>query len=77
MKRLLLPLLNEADVDLMISGHTHRYSYREVGSCDNNFPILVNANNDKVNVKVNKSQIDCEVVDATGKVLHRHSVKVK
>ncbi|MBR5139381.1 MAG: metallophosphoesterase [Alistipes sp.] len=77
LKRLLLPLLNEADVDLMISGHTHRYSYREVGSCDNNFPILVNANNDKVNVKVNKSQIDCEVVDATGKVLHRHSVKVK
>ena len=77
LKRLLLPLLNEADVDLMISGHTHRYSYREVGTCDNNFPILVNSNNDKVNVKVTKSQIDCEVVDALGKVLHRHSVKVK
>lgn len=77
LKRLLLPTLNEAGIDLMLSGHTHRYSYRDVGSVDNNFPILVNSNNDKVNVKVTKSQIDMEVVDAAGKVLHRHSVSVK
>ena len=77
LKRLLLPTLNEAGIDVMLCGHTHRYSYRDVGSVDNNFPILVNSNNDKVNVCATKSQIDMEVVDATGKVLHRHTVKVE
>ena len=77
LKRLLLPTLNEAGVDVMLCGHTHSYSYRDVGSVDNNFPILVNSNNDKVNVRATKSQIDMEVVDATGKVLHRHTVKVE
>ncbi len=77
LRRLLLPTLNEAGIDVMLCGHTHRYSYRDVGSVDNNFPILVNSNNDKVNVRATKSQIDMEVVDATGKVLHRHTVKVE
>ena len=77
LKRLLLPLLNEAGIDVMLSGHNHRYSYREAGAYGNNFPILVNSNNDKVNVKATASQIDMEVIDATGKVLHKHSVKIK
>ena len=77
LKRLLLPTLNEAGIDVMLCGHTHRYSFRDVGSVDNNFPILVNSNNDKVNVRATKSQIDMEVVNATGKVLHRHTVKVE
>ena len=77
LKRLLLPLLNEAGIDVMLSGHNHRYSYREAGTCGNDFPILVNSNNDKVNVRATKSQVDMEVVDALGKVLHKHSVKVK
>lgn len=77
LKRLLLPLLNEAGIDLMLSGHNHRYSWREAGYAEHNFPILVNSNNDRVNVKATKERIDMEVVDATGKVLHRHSVDVK
>ena len=60
LKRLLLPTLNEAGIDVMLCGHTHRYSFRDV-----------------VNVRATKSQIDMEVVDATGKVLHRHTVKVE
>ena len=77
LKRLLLPVLNEAGVHVMLSGHNHSYSFREAGSYGNEFPILVNSNNDKVNVKVTASKIDMEVVDATGKVIHRHSVAVK
>ena len=46
LKRLLLPLLNEAGIDVMLSGHNHRYSYREAGAYGNNFPILVNSYND-------------------------------
>ena len=77
LKRLLLPLLNEAGVDVMLSGHNHRYSYLEKGEADNNFPILVNSNNDRVKVHANKEQITMEVIDAQGKLLHKHTVDVK
>ena len=76
LKRLLLPLLNEAGIDVMLSGHNHRYSYLEKGEADNEFPILVNSNNDRVKVRADKDQIVMEVLDATGKVLHKHTVKV-
>ena len=78
LKRLLLPLLNEAKVDVMLSGHNHAYSFRESGSLDGNeFPILVNSNNDRVEVKVNKEVIELKVIDATGKILHEHRLSVE
>ena len=78
LKRLFLPLLNKAGIDLMLSGHNHRYSLREPMSCDGNeFPILVNSNNDRLDVKATASEISVDVVDATGKVLHKHTFKVK
>ena len=77
LRRLLLPLLNKAGIDVMLSGHTHRYSYRDKGYCGNEFPILVNGNNDRVDVKITNQQIHMEVKDATGKSLHTHVVKVE
>lgn len=77
LKRLLLPLLNEAGIDLMLCGHNHRYSFRDDKSSGINFPILVNSNNDRLDVKVNQSAIEVDVVDATGKVLHNHKIDVK
>lgn len=78
LKRLLLPLLNEAGIDVMLSGHNHAYSFRKAGSMNGNeFPILVNSNNDRVEVKVNKSEIRMNVIDATGKLLHEHVIKVE
>ena len=78
LKRLLLPLLNEAGIDVMLSGHNHVYSFREKGSMNGNeFPILVNSNNDRVEVKVTKNDIKMDVIDASGNVLHQHTVKVE
>ena len=77
LKRLLMPLLNEAGIDVMLSGHNHRYSYLEKGDADNEFPILVNSNNDRVKVRATKEEIVMEVLDATGKLLHKHTVKVQ
>ena len=78
LKRLLLPILNEADVDIMLSGHNHGYSFRKEGSMKGvEFPILVNSNNDRVDVKVNKKEIKLNVLDATGKLLHEHVVKIE
>ena len=78
LKRLLLPILNEANVDVMLSGHNHSYSFRKEGSMDGvEFPILVNSNNDRVEVKINKSEIRMNVKDATGNSLHEHVIKVE
>jgi predicted phosphodiesterase len=77
LRRLLMPQLNKAGIDVMLSGHTHRYSYRDKGYCGNEFPILVNSNNDRVDVKITNQQIHMEVKDATGKSLHTHIIKVE
>lgn len=78
LKRLFLPLLNKAGIDLMLSGHNHRYGLREPQSCDGNeFPILINSNNDRLDVKATASEITVDVVDVLGKVLHKHTFKVK
>lgn len=43
-----LPLLNEAGVDLMLSGHHHRHIYLRPGECGNAFPILANDDTDRL-----------------------------
>lgn len=75
--RLFVPLLNEAGVDLMLSAHLHRYGFVGAGERGNNFPILVNSNNERLDVEVTPSRIAVDVVDAAGKVTHRHEVEVK
>lgn len=77
LKRLLIPILNRAGVDLMLSGHTHRYSFRKAGECDTDFPVLVNSNNDRLEVKATASRIEVDVIDAAGKTIHRHEIDVK
>ena len=78
LKRLLLPVLNEAGIDVMLSGHNHAYSFREKGSIDGSeFPILVNSNNDRVEVKVTKSAIKLVVKNLEGATIHEHTIKVE
>ncbi|WP_295937100.1 FN3 domain-containing metallophosphoesterase family protein [uncultured Alistipes sp.] len=74
LRRLLVPVLNEASVDVMLCGHYHRYSYIDDGSRGTNFPILVNSNNDKLVVKADRKGIDIEVVNTSGEVIKRHRI---
>lgn len=77
LKRLLIPILNEAGVDVMLSGHLHTYGFRKAGECGTDFPVLVNSNNDRLEVRVTKSRIEIDVIDATGRTIHRHAIDVK
>ena len=43
-----LPVLNEAGVDIMLSGHHHKHIYVEAGECGNAFPILANDDTDRL-----------------------------
>lgn len=77
LKRLLIPILNEAGVDVMLSGHLHHYSFRKAGECGTEFPVMVNSNNDRLEVRITSSQIVIDVVDAAGKTIHSHRIDVK
>jgi hypothetical protein len=72
-----LPVLNEAGVDLMLSGHHHKYIYTAPGAEGNanTFPILVNSNVDRLDFTADASSLDIRIIDPDGKEIHRHSYK--
>ncbi len=73
--RLFMPILNNAGIDLMLSGHLHYNHYLEKGDADNNFPILINSNNTRLDAIANKDGIDLRIIDADGKMLHNYKIK--
>ena len=64
-----LPVLNEAKVDLMVSGHTHRTFYHPIQSDGNNFPILEQGYDSAVRLDLHQGHIAFKVVDRNGKVV--------
>jgi predicted phosphodiesterase len=66
------PVLNEAGVDLMLSGHHHTHFLTKPGEFANKFPILVNSNQDRLDVKVTETGIKVNVVDQKGVVIHTY-----
>ncbi len=70
-----LPILNKANISVMLSGHTHRYSYYTPDKTDAEFPILVNAHDTALKARVDGEGIVIDVVDKAGKVKHTHTFK--
>ncbi|WP_148371435.1 FN3 domain-containing metallophosphoesterase family protein [Bacteroides bouchesdurhonensis] len=65
----MLPVLNKANIDLMISGHTHRYAFFETGSGGNHFPVIVGSNQSATRLDIQDGKIKAKVVDKDGKIL--------
>lgn len=74
LQKTILPLLNEIDVDLMLSGHLHLYSYNEPG-VKADFPILVNDNASYVLCTIKNNVITMEIAGANGKVKKMHEIR--
>lgn len=70
-----IPVLNKANITVMLSGHTHKYSYNTPETTDAEFPILVNAHNTALKANVNKSGITIDVIDTNGSIKHTHTFK--
>lgn len=64
-----LPVLNEAGVDLMICGHTHRYAFIDKNTEGNKFPIIVMNNNCRMDLTIDKTSIKAKTIDVNKKVL--------
>ncbi|HEX2975332.1 MAG TPA: FN3 domain-containing metallophosphoesterase family protein, partial [Bacteroidales bacterium] len=65
----LLPVLNDANVTAMLSGHTHRYSYNKPVPGKINFPVLVNSNNALIKCEVVKGKMKATIIGPDAKPL--------
>lgn len=71
---LFMPILNKEKIDLMISGHTHRFSFREPLTGENNFPILINDNNSISFFEVSSDGIYVKTVNTEGIVVFEKKI---
>lgn len=71
LQRLLMPILNKANIDVMFSGHTHKYSFHPEGS-KASFPIVVNDNNSYIKCDVTTNKISVQIIDKDGKSTKSH-----
>ena len=64
----IVPLLNKAGVNLMIGADLHEYYFIPEGKMNNRFPILVNDDESRLDVKVERGRISLTVYDDKGHV---------
>ena len=73
LQRKFLPILNNANVDIMLCGHMHNYEYIEPNNVVS-FPILINDNETYLDVKANQKEMELLVKDPKGTQLHRITI---
>ena len=71
------PVLNEAGVDLMVSGHHHKYSFVEKGHSGNDFPILINSNKERLDILIDGEDIQLQTVNESGNIINTVSISGK
>ncbi len=69
------PILNQANVDLLISGHTHRFFYHDSGSDGNTFPVLEQGGVCATRLDLHNGIIQLKVIDTAGKILTSKTLK--
>lgn len=65
-----MPVLNDAGIDLMLSGHHHNYIYAPAGEFGNSFPVVVNDDTDRLEFTATKDGISLRMHDASGQLTH-------
>ena len=70
-----VPVLNKAGIDLMISGHTHRYAFIDRKSGENEFPIIVLNNNCRMDLLIDSNGISATITDLERKVLLKQKIE--
>lgn len=69
-----IPLLNNANPDIMLCGHLHRYM-RNQPKDGVKFPIIVNSNNSVLQAEAQNGQLKIKVIDETGKEIDQLIIK--
>ena len=71
------PILNEAGVDLMLSGHHHEFMHVEAGKCGNDFPVIVNDDETRLDFTATADNINIRICDQSGDCLQTLSFDVR
>ena len=68
MGELMIPILNGADIDVMICGHLHRHVVYPEQAGVLEFPIVVNDNVSSMLVRCNEEGISLKITNRKGEV---------
>lgn len=68
--KLFVPILNKAKINLMLCGHIHQYRYDRIGKTNCNFPIVCNANLERMDVTANSKKIEIKTYNDKGIITH-------
>lgn len=66
LSELVLPILNRANINVMFSGHTHRYAYNPKQPGVIEFPTLVNSNNGVIRCDIINGKVKAKIYTADG-----------
>ena len=67
-----VPLLNKAGIDLMIGADLHEFMYCEPGTMENRFPIIVNDDAHRLDVRCDRKGLSLQMYNPEGKLLFEH-----
>jgi hypothetical protein len=71
-----VPLLNEANIDVMLCGHLHYYLHQQPSN-GINFPLIVNANTTVLKAQADDQLLQLQIVDRNGKQVDTIRLKKK
>lgn len=71
------PTLNEADIDLVISGHHHRFNIMEPRENLNRFPVLILGKDMMLNTEVSAEKLRLTIKDLNGTVVDEMTIPNK
>ena len=68
--------MNDAKIDVMFSAHIHRWAVYNVGdkNIGANFPIVVNANRERLEVTISGDSMSLSSFDTEGKCTHQFNL---
>ena len=61
-----VPTLNGTGLDLMLCAHIHKYRFNDANTIGADFPVLCNANRQRIDAVVDKDGIRLDFFDETG-----------
>ncbi len=71
------PVLKEAGIDLMISGHTHRNAWIESQKSGFGYPVMISSNNNFIEAEVNEEEISLKLKDLNGDIEESYIIEKK
>ncbi len=71
------PVLQNADIDLMISGHMHQNSWIKPDRSGFGYPVMISSNNNYIESTANREEIKLYLKNIKGEVVNNYTLKRK